>query len=110
MSKQVLLTILACGAIAAPIGAQVLQQRARITGGGNNAAGKCTVEVVVDGAAEVEVRGGSGTLRNVSGQPPQWRRFECTGVMPNNPGGFRFRGVDGRGRVQLVRDPRQGGA
>jgi hypothetical protein len=96
--------------MAAPGHAQQFQQRARITGGGTNMAGKCTVEVVVDGAAEVEIRGQNGMLRNLSGQPPQWRRFECTGVMPANPGDFRFRGVDGRGRVQLVRDPRNGGS
>jgi hypothetical protein len=29
--------------------------------------------------------------------------------MPANPVGFRFQGVDGRGRQSLVRDPRQGG-
>jgi hypothetical protein len=30
--------------------------------------------------------------------------------MPANPGDFRFQGIDGRGRQQLSRDPRQGGA
>jgi hypothetical protein len=29
--------------------------------------------------------------------------------MPNNPAGFRFSGVDGRGRQELVRDANQGG-
>jgi hypothetical protein len=29
--------------------------------------------------------------------------------MPANPGDFRFEGIDGRGRQQLVRDPRNGG-
>ena len=109
MYRPLLFAIAAFGVMTAPLGAQQLQQRARITGGGNNVSGKCTVEVVVDGAAEVEIRGENGVLRNLSGQPPQWRRFECTGVMPPNPGDFRFRGVDGRGRVELVRDPRNGG-
>src|SRR5437899_11758797 len=89
---------------------QTIPRRATVNGGGGPDWGKCTVEVVVDGAAEVEIRGDNGVLRNLSGQPPQWRRFECTGVMPPNPADFRFRGVDGRGRVQLVRDPRNGGA
>ena len=67
--------------------------------------------LVVDGAAEVEVRGGGdAVLRNLSGNPPQWRRFECTSIMPANPAGFRFEGVDGRGKQELVRDPRNGGA
>jgi hypothetical protein len=62
--------------------------------------------VVVDGSAEVEVRGDNATLRNRAGQTPQWRRFECTGALPANPGNFRFAGVDGRGRQTLARDPR----
>jgi hypothetical protein len=109
MYRPLLFTIAAFGVMTAPLSAQQFRQRARIMGGGNNVTGKCTVEVVVDGAAEVEIRGDNGMLRNLSGQPPQWRRFECTGVMPPNPADFRFRGVDGRGRVQLMRDPRQGG-
>jgi hypothetical protein len=80
-----------------------------MTGNGNPGWGKCTVEVVVDGAAEVEVRGDTGNLRNLNGQPPQWRRFECTAPMPPNPGNFRFTGVDGRGRQELVRGPDGGG-
>ena len=96
--------------IAAFGNAQNIQRRANITGGGSPDQGKCTVEVVVDGAAEVEIRGDTANLRNLSGQPPQWRRFQCTSPMPANPGEFRFAGVDGRGSQQLVRDPRSGGS
>lgn len=84
--------------------------RATITGGGSPERGMCTIEVVADGAAEVEIRGGNAILRNLSGRPPQWRRFECTSIMPNNPPNFRFRGVDGRGSQELVRGPQNGGA
>src|SRR6266436_2878928 len=84
-------------------------ERRAIIRGGNPDRGKCTIEVVVDGAAEVEVRGDTALLRNLSGQPAQWRRFECTSVMPQNPVDFRFAGVDGRGRQDLVGDPRNGG-
>src|SRR5262245_33034878 len=94
--------------VAAPVGAQSLQRRANV-GNGNPESGKCTIEVVVDGAAEVEINGDNANLRNLSGQPPQWRRFECTSRMPANPDGFRFQGVDGRGRVNLVSNPRNGG-
>jgi hypothetical protein len=83
--------------------------RARMVGGGDPSSGRCTVQVVVDGAADVEISGDNANLRNVSGQPPQWRRFECTGPIPPNPVNFSFRGIDGRGRQQLVRDPRSGG-
>src|ERR1700719_4884431 len=88
--------------IAGPLGAQSFQRRAEITGGGYSDRGKCTVQVVVDGAAEVEIRGDNGTVRNLSGQPATWRQFQCTGVLPVNPAEFRFVGVDGRGRQQLA--------
>jgi len=90
--------------------AQTYPRRAVMVGGGDRNRGECTVEVVVDGAAQVEVRGGTALLRNLSGRPPQWRRFECTAIMPDNPADFRFSGVDGRGRQQLIADPRNGGA
>ena len=96
-------------AITSIAGAQNFQRQANITGGGSPDRGKCTIEVVVDGVAQIEIRGANATIRNLSGQPAQWRRFECTGVMPTNPADFRFQGVDGRGRQTLVRDPRQGG-
>src|SRR5258706_2185102 len=89
--------------------AQSYPRRAQIVGGGRPDRGKCTIEVVVDGAAEVEIHGDTANLRNLSGKPPQWRRFECTSPMPANATNFRFAGVDGRGRQELVRDPRDGG-
>jgi hypothetical protein len=104
------LMVAAIAALSVSLSAQTLQRRAVMKGGGDPGRGKCTIEVVVDGAAEVEIRGDMGTLRNLSGRPPQWRRFECNGVMPANPAEFRFAGVDGRGRQELVRDPRDGGA
>lgn len=89
--------------------AQANTRRAVFVGGGDAGRGKCTLEVMVDGSAQVEIRGDSATLRNTGGQAPQWRRFECTGAMPANPQNFRFAGVDGRGRQTLVRDPRNNG-
>jgi hypothetical protein len=96
--------------MAAIVNAQNSQRKANITGGGNPDQGKCTVEVVVDGAAEIEIRGDTATMRNLSGQPSQWRRFQCNSPMPANPAEFRFSGVDGRGSQQLLRDPRNGGS
>jgi len=110
MHNRLLFTLGALTLITSTASAQQYQRRANLTGGGNPDSGKCTVEVVVDGAAEVEINGDNATMRNLSGQPPQWRRFECTSRMPNNPANFRFQGIDGRGRVDLVRDPRNGGA
>lgn len=97
-------------AVAAAGFCQTVPRNAAMIGGGDPGRGKCTIEVVVDGAAEVEIRGASAVLRNLAGQPAQWRRFQCNSVMPPNPAEFRFAGVDGRGRQDLVRDPRNGGA
>src|SRR5882757_2286684 len=105
MTKRILIGITGLASIVIPSSAQNLQRRATMVGGGSPDRGKCTVEVVVDGAAEVEIRGDSAVLRNLRGQTPQWRRFECSGVLPNNPADFRFAGVDGRGSQRLVRDP-----
>src|SRR5690348_8232572 len=81
-------------------------RRATLMNGGSPDRGKCTVEVRVDITAEVEIRGEQANLRTLAGQPAEWRRFECTGPLPANPADFRFAGVDGRGRQDLVRDPR----
>ncbi len=107
MNLRFLLAVTALTVISGPLSAQE-QRRAVMRGGGGNQ-GKCTIEVVVDGAAEVEIRGDSAFLRTSAGQPAQWRRFECSAPMPANPPGFRFSGVDGRGRQELIRDPRNGG-
>lgn len=95
-------------ALAIPLcGQQTVSMRATMRGGGSANGGKCTIEVDVDDVAEVEISGDQGRIRTLSGQPSQWRRFECSGVLPQRPADFRFQGVDGRGRVQLVRDPRE---
>ncbi len=88
--------------------AQPNARRAAITGGGDPDRGRCTVEVVVDGAANIDIRGDDAMMRDVSGAPPQWRRFECTSAIP--PGAqVRFRPLQGRGR-QEMRETRDGSA
>jgi hypothetical protein len=86
--------MLAC-LMAAPLSAQSQRMRANITGAAGD--GKCTFEVVVDGAAEVEIYGDQGSVRTLSGSPASWRRLECNQSLPNNPSDFRFQGIDGRG-------------
>jgi hypothetical protein len=108
MSKRFLCVFVGMAA-GIPLLAQDMPRRATFRGGAGPDSGKCTIEVVVDGAAEVEIRGDNANLHNLSGQPPQWRRFECTGPLPANPRDFRFAGVDGRGRQTLMRDPRNSG-
>lgn len=109
MPSSYLRYLVVFAAVAAAAHAQTFQRRATMIGGGNPGEGRCVVEVVVDGAAQVEIRGDSALLRNLKGQAPQWRRFECTAPMPGNPAGFRFAGIDGRGRQDLVQSPQNGG-
>ncbi len=109
MRHKFIFNLAVCAAIAGTAWAQNHQRQAAMVSGGNPDRGKCTIEVFVDDVAEVEVRGTTATLRTLSGQPAQWRRFECNSAMPVNPVNFRFAGVDGRGRQDLIRDPRNGG-
>jgi hypothetical protein len=74
--------------------------------GSRGTSGRCVVEVRVDGIAEVDIFGDSGRLRNLAGQPATWTRMECTDPLPYQMSDFRFRGIDGRGNVRLVQDPR----
>jgi hypothetical protein len=109
MHKRILMTVGVLALAASIASAQAYQRRATMTGNANADEGKCTIEVVVDGAAEVTINGDYATIRNLSGQQPQWRRFECNRVMPSNPGEFRFRGIDGRGSQTLARSAQGGG-
>lgn len=99
--------LLAASVLQMPLLAQRQSIRANITGGAGD--GKCTFEVEVDGVAEIEIYGDQGTIRNLAGNPARWRRLECNQPLPNNPGDFKFVGIDGRGRQQLVRDPGSSG-
>jgi hypothetical protein len=105
MNPRWILMMLAGAALGiAPAGAQNLERRAVMIGGGSAEYGRCSGEVVVDGAAEVEVRGDTAILRDLSGRAPEWRRFECSGVLPLNAANLRFTG-EGRGRLRMVRTP-----
>ncbi len=89
-------------------GQRVTDRRtAEIRGGGGD--GKCTIEVVVDDTAEVEIQGRNAVIRTYSGQPASFRRFECNQEMPVRPNNFRFKGIDGRGRQDMVRAAGDGG-
>jgi len=96
--------LLVGAAVALTMSAQTFQRKATIVGGGGRDRGQCTVEVQVDGSAQVEIRGDTAILRNTSGQPAQWRRFECTAPLPQNPGNLQMADVAGRGRQFMVRN------
>lgn len=102
-------TLAAAAALISPLCAQTEERRATFSGGGGSDTTKCTIEVYVDGSADVEIRGDRGILRTLTGQRAQWRRFVCSGPAPAaNTSDFRFSGVDGRGRQELIQDPRTG--
>src|SRR3982751_754947 len=105
MNARFLRSVVSAAALAGSAGAQ--QRRATTIAGGNGDVGRCYAEVRVDGAAEVEIRGDTATLRDLSGQQPQWQRFDCTGPMPANAN-LRLT-ANGRGRTDLVGTPRNGG-
>lgn len=100
-------SLLLFGAVAAPVFAVSVPYRASIRGGGGN--GKCTIEVEVDNVATVEINGERGVLNSPRSGFANWRRFQCNQVMPRNPANFRFRGIDGRGRQDLLRQPNSNG-
>src|SRR3974390_3347847 len=97
-----------CAVVSALVGAAALAQappqerRAALAGGNPNGPGKCTIEIVVDLSAEVEIRGDVAILRTTGGYPAQWRRFQCNVPLPANPISFRFEGIDGRGSQQMM--------
>src|SRR5262245_25955355 len=91
--------------VAAPAGAQSLQRRASV-GNGKPESRKRIIADASAAAAEVDINGDDANLRNHSAQPPHWRRFECSSRMPAKAHGFRPQGVDGRGGVNLVSNPR----
>ncbi|HKD05716.1 MAG TPA: hypothetical protein VKB79_07425 [Bryobacteraceae bacterium] len=100
--------ILGAAAVASLWGQRVTDRRAAEIRGGSGE-GKCTIEVVVDDSAEIEIRGTNAFIRTISGRPSTFRRFQCNQAMPERPYGFRFQGIDGRGNQQLVRPAGDGG-
>ncbi len=113
VGKWLALSLVACAvAIFPAAGQSTLQQRemrATLGGAPANGPGKCTLEVLVDQRAEVEIQEDSALLRRLAGERPQWKRYDCTSLMPLQPTGFKLMKINGRGRVKLTLDPTHGG-
>jgi hypothetical protein len=103
------LTIAVLAALTPPVGAQTFTRRATLINTNNPSEARCTVSVVVDGAADVEIRSDTATLRDVTGDPPRWRRFECTEPLPYTSTDLHIRAVEGNGKVTLTHDSYNGG-
>ncbi len=91
-----------------PLSANTESIRATIGGGGGES-GRCSVQVTVDGSAEVEISGDMGSLRTTGGAPAAWRSFHCTSPIPVNPQNFGIGRLAGRGSIRLTQDPRRTG-
>src|ERR1700678_3007428 len=105
MNRVVFLGAAILAGLAQSAHANPVSRRATITGGGGN--GRCTIEVSVDHAAEVEISGDMGVLTTTAGQPALWRRFQCNSPLPPRPVDFRLGRINGRGTVRLMQDPRE---
>jgi hypothetical protein len=104
MNAQILKYSTALAILIAPLHAQTTPRRATITGG--RGPGSCTIEVSVDHAAEIEVRGDLANLTTVAGQTAYWRGFRCNAPVPSMPHDFRLARVNGRGSVRILQEPR----
>lgn len=96
-------------AAAVVLSGQGIERRAEMgRGAGPGGPEGCNVVVLVDGVAEVEIRGDRAVMRDISGQPPQFRAFECSRPLPPNAPGLRFMAEGGRGRQEMLRETRDG--
>jgi hypothetical protein len=107
MKKHSGIVVCTLTALSLPAMAQEFDRRAEIRGG-DREHGRCEVIVVVDGAARIEIRRAEARLIDERGAPAVWRHFECSAEMPGDPREFAFRMLSGRGRSQLVQNPRGG--
>lgn len=105
VNKQVIVSLLFVVLPLQSLYATSLTRQATITGG-HDVKGKCTIAVDVDGVAELQISGDTGVLTTLSGQTAAWRRFQCSQPLPRNPGDFNLVGINSRGDIRLVRDPR----
>jgi hypothetical protein len=104
MNKQLCMVALLAGLIQ-PLHAEPAMRRATIILEGGRIA-KCTVDLIVDGSAQLEIYGDTGELTTLPGQQSVWRSFQCSAPLPYDPSDFRFNRIGGKGQVRLLRDPR----
>jgi hypothetical protein len=69
--------------------------------------GRCEIRVLVDDEANIFVEGDLVTVETVRGRPGRDAGSECSQPLPRGQGlvDFEFRGIDGRGRVELIQRP-----
>lgn len=108
MNIQMGLAVAILTVLLQPMCGNPIPRRATITGS-SGLNGRCTIQVNVDGSAEIEVSGDLGLLRPLRGEWASWRRFHCNEPLPRHPVDFRLIAMD-RGRsAWLAQDPRATG-
>jgi hypothetical protein len=108
-NNGLILTFAALAALALPVSAQTYERRATHIHTSNPYEGRCTISVVVNGAAEIDINGDNANLREVSGRTPYWQSFACTEPLPYSAAGLSIRAIRGNGRVTLTQDSSNGG-
>lgn len=112
MNKRFTWCLMMAAFAALPLGAQtnpVFSPRRMKDYNEQSRDGRCVLRVRVDDETDVELRGNSVLLRTITGRPGRDEGSECSQPLP--AGGFtkfNFRGIDGRGEVRLVQEPRLG--
>jgi hypothetical protein len=73
----------------------------------NRPNGYCLIRIVVDDEVNIYVQGGQITVETVRGKPARDAGAECSQPMPKGDAlsNFKFKGIDGRGLVQLIEEP-----
>jgi hypothetical protein len=105
VNRGLFLTTAMMVVLAHPAFGNTIPRRATIVGGGGGFP-RCTIEVMVDGSAEVEIFADSGQLTTLSGRDASGRQYQCSAPLPHMPLDFRLFAVEGRGSVRVVREPR----
>lgn len=107
--KNALFAIAIAAALSTMSGQDIERRADPGRGAGPGGPEGCNVAVDVDGSAEIEIRGDHASLHNLSGQTPHFRLFECSRPVPPNARDFRFTAQSGRGKMEMVREPREDG-
>jgi len=106
----VILIAATCGTVYAQTRWLDVQPRGTNDYDDNRTSGYCTVRLRVDDEVVVHIRGSRLGFETVRGRDARDEGSECSQAMPTGSAldNFRFRGVDGRGRVTLAESPTSG--
>jgi hypothetical protein len=105
LSRMMLLGFFALSELWAQMDTSVINVRRNRDWNSEGTSGWCAVKVWVDDEAEFTLQGDRLTMRTLNGRAARDIATECGAPMPGSMEVFRFKGIDGRGQVELVEDP-----